>query len=73
MKIRERIAKLIDVKTLVTFTLTAVFAYLACTKEIEPQIFMSVYTMIIGFYFGTQHEKAKNKDEEGNHNDEERY
>lgn len=59
MKLKDRIAKLIDVKTLVTFTLTGVFAYLACTKEIEPQIFMSVYTMIIGFYFGTQHEKNK--------------
>lgn len=59
MKLKDRIAKLIDVKTLVTFTLTFVFAYLACTKEIEPQIFMSVYTMVIGFYFGTQHEKNK--------------
>ncbi len=59
MKLKDRIAKLIDVKTLVTFALTGVFAYLACTKEIEPQIFMSVYTMVIGFYFGTQHEKNK--------------
>ena len=61
MKFRERIAKLIDVKTLVTFALTGAFIYLAVTKEIEPQIFMTLYTMVIGFYFGTQHEKNNQK------------
>lgn len=57
MKLRERMAKLIDVKTIVTFALTGAFIYLAVIKEIEPQIFMTIYTMVIGFYFGTQHEK----------------
>ena len=61
MKFRERIAKLIDVKTLVTFALTGAFIYLAVTKEIEPQIFMTIYTMVIGFYFGTKHEKNNQK------------
>ena len=61
MKFRERIAKLIDVKTLVTFALTGAFIYLAVTKEIEPQVFMTIYTMVIGFYFGTQHEKNNQK------------
>lgn len=64
MKIRERIAKLIDVKTLVTFALTATFVYLAVNKDIEPQIFMTIYTMVIGFYFGTQHEKNNREKEE---------
>ena len=59
MKFRERIAKLIDVKTIVTFALTAAFVYLAVIGKIEPQIFMTIYTMIIGFYFGTQHEKNR--------------
>lgn len=59
MKLRERIAKLIDVKTIVTFALTAAFVYLAIIGKIEPQIFMTIYTMIVGFYFGTQHEKSK--------------
>ena len=63
MKIRERIAKLIDVKTIVTFTLTAAFVYLAVNKDIQPEIFMTIYTMVIGFYFGTQHEKAKKEDD----------
>ena len=56
---KNRITKLIDVKTIVTFALTAAFVYLSVSKYIEPQIFMTIYTMIIGFYFGTQHEKKK--------------
>lgn len=56
---KNRLAKLIDVKTIVTFTLTAAFTYLSVRGKIEPQIFMTIYTMIIGFYFGTQHEKNK--------------
>ena len=59
MKLRDRIAKLIDVKTIVTFALTGAFVYLSVCEKIEPQIFMTIYTMIIGFYFGTQHEKSK--------------
>lgn len=61
MKIRERIAKLIDVKTIVTFSLTAAFVFLSVTEKIEPQIFMTIYTMVIGFYFGTQHEKNESR------------
>lgn len=56
---KAKITKLIDVKTIVTFTLTAAFTYLSIRGKIEPQIFMTIYTMIIGFYFGTQHEKNK--------------
>lgn len=56
---KAKITKLIDVKTIVTFTLTAAFTYLSIRGKIEPQIFMTIYTMIIGFYFGTQHEKTK--------------
>ena len=54
---KSRLAKLIDVKTIVTFALTAAFVYLSVTGEIEPEIFMTIYTMVIGFYFGTQHQK----------------
>ena len=56
---KAKITKLIDVKTIVTFTLTAAFTYLSIRGKIEPQIFMTIYTMIIGFYFGTQSEKSK--------------
>ena len=62
---KQRFAKLIDVKTIVTFALTGAFVYLSVCERIEPQIFMTIYTMIIGFYFGTQHEKHKG----GNNNE----
>ena len=54
---KNKLAKLIDVKTIVTFTLTADFTYLVIMQRIEPQIFMTIYTTIIGFYFGTQNQK----------------
>lgn len=63
MKLKDRIAKLIDVKTLVTFALTAVFVYLSITGKIQPEIFMTIYSMVIAFYFGTQHEKNKGGNE----------
>jgi len=55
--VKARLAKLIDVKTIVTFALTAAFVYLSVTGKIQPEIYMTIYTMVIGFYFGTQHQK----------------
>jgi dihydroxyacid dehydratase/phosphogluconate dehydratase len=59
VKFRDRIAKLIDVKTIVTFALTGAFVYLSVCEKIEPQIFMTIYTMVIGFYFGSNVERHK--------------
>ena len=50
---KERLTRLLSVKSIVTLTQTAVFAYLAVTGQVSQE-FMSVYTMIMGFYFGTQ-------------------
>ena len=50
-KIIKRIANLLSVKSIVTITLTAVFAYLAVTNKIA-QDFMTVYAVVIAFYFG---------------------
>lgn len=55
----QRLAKLIDVKSIITFALTAAFVYLAIKGEVKPEVFMTIYTVTIGFYFGTQHEKNK--------------
>ena len=52
----NRLARLLCVKSLVTLALTAVFAFLAVTGEVG-QDFMTVYTVIIAFYFGTQLER----------------
>lgn len=56
--ILERFAKLIDVKSIVTLALTGVFCALSAAGAV-PQEFLAIYTMIIGFYFGTQVSKKK--------------
>ena len=55
---KKRWAALFSVKSLVTLTLTGVFAYMACTNQIS-QDFMTIYAVIIAFYFGTQSQKAQ--------------
>ena len=63
----KRLAKLIDVKSLVTFVLTGVFAYLSINGTISGQDFLQVFLMVVSFYFGTQSGK-KEKEEELNDN-----
>lgn len=57
-KITKRLAALLSVKSIVTLTLTAVFAYMAVTGSIS-QDFMTIYAVIIAFYFGTQSQKMQ--------------
>ena len=52
--VKKRVANLLAVKSLVTLTLTVVFAVLSCTGRVTPEQFMTVFTVVIGFYFGTQ-------------------
>jgi hypothetical protein len=56
--ITKRVATLLSVKSIVTLTLTAVFAYLSITNQIN-QDFMTIYAVIIAFYFGTQSQKVQ--------------
>lgn len=60
MKITNQLARLIDVKSIITIILTVIFAVLALNGSVMSSEFLSVFTMVIGFYFGVQHEK-KNK------------
>ena len=53
----ENLAKLIKVKTLVTLMLTMVFCYLAIVGTVAAEQFLTIFTVIIAFYFGTQAEK----------------
>ena len=55
---KKRLANLLSVKSLVTLCLTAVFAYMAVTGQIS-QDFMTIYAVIIAFYFGTQSQKVQ--------------
>ncbi len=56
--IRKRLGNLLSVKYLVTLTLTGVFAYMAVAGTIS-QDFMTVYAVVIAFYFGTQSQKVQ--------------
>lgn len=58
-QILKRIANLLTVKSLVTVVLTGVFAYLSVRGTVSQE-FMTIYTVIVSFYFGTQAEKALN-------------
>lgn len=50
----ENLAALLKVKTLVTLAVTGVFAALALAGRLQPDVVMSVVTMVMAFYFGTQ-------------------
>ena len=54
---KERLLKLLSIKSIVTILTTFVFCYLSVIGIIAPEIFMTVFTMIVSFYFGTQAEK----------------
>ena len=56
--IKKRCANLLSVKSLVTLCLTVAFAYMAVTEKIS-QDFMTVYAVVIAFYFGTQSQKVQ--------------
>lgn len=57
----NRLSNLLSVKSLVTLILTAVFAYMACSGTISKD-FMTIYAVIIAFYFGTQSRTAGSSD-----------
>ena len=51
---KEKLAKLIDVKSIMTLLLTAVFCVLALLGAVSAEQFVTIFTVIVGFYFGTQ-------------------
>ena len=57
-KVIKRLANLLSVKSLVTLCLTVVFAVMALNGNIS-QDFMTIYAVIIAFYFGTQSQKQQ--------------
>lgn len=57
-KIINRAANLLSVKSITTLVLTVVFAVMALKGNIS-QDFMTIYAVIIAFYFGTQSQKVQ--------------
>lgn len=58
---KEKISKLINVKSIVTILLTLVVCYLSIAKGFDIK---EIYLMIIAFYFGTQLKENKNESED---------
>ena len=57
VKVGEKVASLINVKTIATALVLGVFCRLALRGDILPDNVMYITTTVIAFYFGTQHEK----------------
>ena len=57
--IMNRLSNLLSVKSITTLILTVVFAYQSVTGTIS-QDFMTIYAVIIAFYFGTNSQKIQN-------------
>lgn len=57
MEILKNFANLIKVKTIVTLVVIAVFAVLALRGDITSDNVLLVVSMVVSFYFGTQHER----------------
>lgn len=55
--LKKRLANLLCVKSIVTIILTSVFAYMTIIGAVDGEQFLTVFTVVIAFYFGTQAEK----------------
>ena len=55
----QNLTALIKVKTIVTLVVIAVFAIMALTGQLQPDTVMTIVTMVVAFYFGTQIRREK--------------
>lgn len=55
-----RISNLLCIKSIVTLALTATFVYLCVNGTVSADMFLTIFTVVIGFYFGTQAERKAN-------------
>ena len=57
-EIIRKLAELLKVKTIVTFAVVAIFSVMALKGQIQPDNVIIIVSMVVSFYFGTQHEKT---------------
>ena len=60
-EVKTALLNLLKVKSIVTIILTLVFSYLSITGVITGKEFLTIFTMIVAFYFGTQYQKGVNE------------
>lgn len=53
------IQNLLTVKSIVTIMLTVVFAYLSVKGQVSGEQFLTIFSVVVAFYFGTQYQKGK--------------
>ena len=56
---KEKLIKLIDVKSVVTLFLALIFGILSLKGDVTADQFQTIFTTIIAFYFGIQHAKKE--------------
>ena len=63
MSIKEyvvsHIVNLIKIKSVLTLALTATFVVMALRGDISAEQFITLFTMVVGFYFGSQTKKEE--------------
>lgn len=59
MNIKEAVVNLLKIKSLVTLIVTVVFAYLAVIGTLTGEQVMTIFGVVIAFYFGTQTSKTE--------------
>ena len=60
----RRLSNLLCVKSIVTLILTSVFAYLAAAGRVSSHDFLTVFSVVIAFYFGTQSERLNQQSDQ---------
>lgn len=63
MKIKDRIAKLIDVKSIITIALVIVLCIITLNGQTTPELFNSAVMLVLGFFFGKKLNKESSDDE----------
>ena len=62
--LKKRLANLLCVKSVITIVLTGVFAYMTVMGQVSSDQFLTVFTVVIAFYFGTQAERKAQTEEQ---------
>lgn len=53
-EICNKLAKLINIKSIISLMLTFVFCWMALAGLVAPELFITIFATVIAFYFGTQ-------------------
>ncbi len=59
---KNKLINLLTVKSIVTIMLSVVFCVLSVNDVISGRDFLTIFTTVIAFYFGTQTEKKADKE-----------